>query len=369
MRYEIRIRAGALRIETRYERLPLGELLDFASRQNPKRGFLFVSKVLGKHIPCQPSRMRQIYDRLAEPLADLPGPVVVIGMAETATGLGGGVADSLAHRTGRDDVLYLHTTRHHLDAPLLLRFDESHSHAPDHILYVPQRTNRDLFEQARSLVLVDDEISTGRTLRLLAERVAAYMPQLRRTKLVAIVNWLDVDRQRALAMALAHDTDFVSLLEGRFMFRADPNFRPSLPPGMVAGRPSRHARADTGRTGLRVPVAADALPLPLTGMPTGPLVMIGTGEFSFAPFLAAERLEQQGHDVLFQSTTRSPIMEGEAVRRKLAFTDEHGENIANYIYNLPTGRRIIVAYEHPDMAAAHDFPARVGAEVWALPIG
>ncbi len=52
MLYPIAIRAGDLLIETHREDMPLEALLDFASRQNPKRGFLFVSKVLGRHIPC-----------------------------------------------------------------------------------------------------------------------------------------------------------------------------------------------------------------------------------------------------------------------------------------------------------------------------
>ena len=59
-------------------------------------------------------------------------------------------------------------------------------------------------------------------------------------------------------------------------------------------------------------------------------------------------------------------MRGEAIRRKLAFDDEHGEDIVNYIYNLPEDRRTIVAYEHPAMAEAHEFPRRVNATVWVL---
>jgi len=365
MRYEIRIQAGMLTLETRREDMPLDTLLSFASRQNPKRGFLFVSKVLGKHIPCRPFQMRAVYDRLAAQLQGLPGPIVVIGMAETATGLGGGVADSLARQEGRDDIFYIHTTRHWLTGPVLITFDESHSHAPDHILYAPQGERAELFARARSLVLVDDEISTGRTLRLLAERVAVHMPRLRRILLAAIVNWLDLPQQRGLMAGARQEIRLLSLLEGSFGFRPNPDFRPALPPRLSACRRSLYARHDTGRTGLIMPHGIDHLPA--GPVPQGPLVMVGTGEFTFAPFLAAERLEEQGHNVLFQSTTRSPIVEGDAISRKLIFTDEQGEGIANYIYNLPTDRSVIVAYEHPAMAAAHDFPGLVAAQLWALP--
>jgi len=54
---------------------------------------LFVSKVLGKHWPVRPTVMREIHARLATQIANLPGPLLVIGMAETATALGRGVAE------------------------------------------------------------------------------------------------------------------------------------------------------------------------------------------------------------------------------------------------------------------------------------
>lgn len=306
--------------------------------------------------------MRDIYDRLAGELRNLTGPIVVIGMAETATGLGGGVADSLTQDAGREDVLYLHTTRHHLGIPRLIAFDERHSHAPDHILYAPREERAELFSRARSLVLVDDEISTGRTLRLLAQRVAAYLPGLRQIVLVSIVNWLAPFQRRRIEN-LGKPVRFASLLEGGFEFAPDPGYQPAPPPRLAAVRRSRYARADTGRTGL-FPAAEERL---LTGrVPSGPLVLVGTGEFAYQPFLAAERLEQKGCDVLFQSTTRSPIAEGDGIGRKLCFADEHGEGVANYIYNLPADRRVIAAYEHPALAAAHDFPALVAAEPWSL---
>ncbi|MCP5843002.1 phosphoribosyltransferase domain-containing protein, partial [Klebsiella pneumoniae] len=72
----------------------IDDLFEIAERRNPKRAFLFVSKVLGRHIPVAPEKMRAVYRQLAEqfpPLSD--GPVLFIGMAETAVGLGAGVFD------------------------------------------------------------------------------------------------------------------------------------------------------------------------------------------------------------------------------------------------------------------------------------
>jgi hypothetical protein len=364
LRYQISIQAGALIIHTRREDMPLETLIAFASRQNPKRGFLFVSKVLGKHIPCRPYRMREVYQRLAEKLWNLPGPVVVLGMAETATGLGGGVAHSLAELSHCNQVLYLHTTRHRTDAPILLTFDELHSHATRHLLYSPQGERAALFKTARSLVLVDDEISTGKTLKALTEGIAHHLPQLQHIVLTAIVNWLKPAEQQRLQKSVQPRLGFASLLEGEFEFQSNPDYQPTLPAGMNGRQSSHYARADTGRTGLMMPV--DVKRLTLNPVPEDPIVVVGTGEFAFAPFLLAEDLEKNGHDVLFQSTTRSPIMEGEAIRSKLTFSDERDEGVVNYLYNLPVNRHVIIAYEHPTMVNQHKFPAMVNGQTCAL---
>ena len=86
------------------------------------------------------------------------------GMAETAVGLGAGVHDAYLARTARKDVVYLSSTRAWLPAPLLAEFSETHSHASAHRLYHPQHAReRALVNGARTLVMVDDEASTGAT--------------------------------------------------------------------------------------------------------------------------------------------------------------------------------------------------------------
>src|SRR5262245_26328094 len=104
-RVTVPLRCGTLTLRIEQSELPLEELCDFASRRNRKRGFLFVSKVLGKHIPVRPSRMADVHTRLARKLLEVPGPVVLIALAETATGLGQGIFERMLQLTGRDDLL------------------------------------------------------------------------------------------------------------------------------------------------------------------------------------------------------------------------------------------------------------------------
>jgi len=371
VRYDVRLASGRLVVTTTREDAPLPDLLDFATRPNPRRAFLFVSKVLGKHVPCRPRVMRAVHDRLADPLRGVEGPVLVVGMAETATGLGGAVADSLVRATGREDVLYQQTTRHAVDAPILVRFDEAHSHAPDQIVYAPQsRLERD-HRAARTLVLVDDEVTTGRTLLALAAGLAPALPRLARVVLVSIVSWTDRFTDDALASACPAPLGRVHLVEGTFRFDPDPSFEGVLPGRVVAASPAPvKASGDTGRRAIRVDEARDRLPGLEPGVPPGtPLSVLGTGELALHPFLWAEALEERGWDVLVHGTTRSPIVPGGPIAVSLPLDDEHGEGVDNYLHNPPgPERRALVVYESEACASRQDLAARLGAEVRILPV-
>jgi hypothetical protein len=78
-------------------------------------------------------------------------------------------------------------------------------------------------------------------------------------------------------------------------------------------------------------------------------LILGTGEFAYPPFVLAEQLERRGLDVLYQSTTRSPIMEGGAIGCSLTFADNYRDGIANFIYNARRDAydRIVVCHETP----------------------
>ena len=368
------IQAGRLSLTIRREDLPVERCLTYATRQNPRRFYLFVSKVLGKHWPVRPSIMRDIHVRLAAKIAALPGPMLVMGMAETATALGRGVAEEAAARAGRDDVLCLQTTRCRLSRPLAFAFDECHSHAPDHAVYLPEPELLPLFRAARSLVLVDDEISTGRTLMELARAYLRFNPRLEQIALASIANWLDAGRRRELALLLERPLWFPALVEGDFQFEPDPDFPPPALPVVRAGADRAHDGmvTDPARTGVLAgrwrPALESAFPWIVSrgNLPERPLAVIGTGEYAYTPFRLALALEEAGHDVRFQSSTRSPILVGDAIANRREFPDHHGDGIPNYLYNLDPDRLPVIIYEHPAQPAAHALPGRLGGLAFSV---
>ena len=137
----------------------LRDLLGLALRRNPKRAHLLVSNVLGKHVPQHPGVVYGTGVELGGRVRELLGAdverAVVLGYAETATGLGHSVADGVLSAP------YLHSTRRPVPgAERSGGFEESHSHHTSHLL-LPEDTG--LLASGGPLILVDDEFSTGNT--------------------------------------------------------------------------------------------------------------------------------------------------------------------------------------------------------------
>ncbi|MBC7305116.1 MAG: phosphoribosyltransferase domain-containing protein, partial [Nocardia sp.] len=151
--------------------LSITDLVRPGLRRNPRRAHLLVSTVLGKHLPTDPRVVIGAGDRLGDLVREKLGDrePVVLGFAETATGLGHCVAARL------DAACYLHSTRRHEPrATTLAGFEEGHSHATSHLL---QPAPGEIFANDQPLVLVDDEISTGDTAIDAVRAVHAFAPR------------------------------------------------------------------------------------------------------------------------------------------------------------------------------------------------
>ncbi|WP_206306388.1 phosphoribosyltransferase domain-containing protein, partial [Streptomyces humi] len=188
-------------------------LLGLALRRNPKRAHLLVSNVLGKHVPQSPSVVyghgfglgRRVRDLLGEEEA---ARSVVLGYAETATGLGHSVADGIGLAP------YLHSTRRPVEGVTPAGgFEESHSHATSHLLLPADPA---LLSGDGPLVLVDDEFSTGNTVLNTVRDLHARYPR-KRYVVVALVDMRspeDAGRLAAFAGEIGARVDLVAAASG-----------------------------------------------------------------------------------------------------------------------------------------------------------
>jgi hypothetical protein len=330
---------GTLHLDVARSLRPLDELCAFAVRRNARRSFLIVSKLLGRHLPVRPSAMRAAARELAALIpADLPEPMLVIGLAETAVCLGQSVHEALV-RAGRD-AAFVHSTRQQGGHPLLCRFDEPHSHAASHLIYRPHGVD---LGAIRSLVLVDDEVSTGTTLANLAAALVAALPGVERIALASLTDW---SGGTAWLERMPRPAQSVSLLSGSLRWQPGPAAADGEASPPAAGAFGTMPEGDFGRLGATGPFALPDPPALANG---GALRIVGTGEFTYPPFLLAERLEQAGHDVVVQAASRSPVRVGGPIERALSFRDNYGAGVPNYLYNAVPGdgRRTIVCHETP----------------------
>lgn len=326
----------------------IDDLFEIAERRNPKRAFLFVSKVLGRHIPVSPDKMRAVYRQLADqfpPIAD--GPVLFIGMAETAVGLGAGVFDEVRQRVS--EPVYLTSTRHPQQGELLCEFKENHSHATDHLIYLPDDEQLRLrVLSARTLVMIDDEATTGNTFINLLEalRSDGGLTQIEQVIAVTLTDWSG----DALPARCPVPVSTVSLIQGDWNWQPDPDAAlpqmPAAPTGGTVTVPLT-GKQSWGRLGMEQP-AAD-LGLDIRVHSGEKILVLGSSEFVWEPFLLAERLAKQGADVKYSSTTRSPIATGFAIESAIAFRDNYGLGIANFVYNVAHQHfdRILLCIETP----------------------
>ncbi|MFG2866724.1 phosphoribosyltransferase [Streptomyces sp. NPDC048338] len=384
------------------EQLP--GLLGLALRRNPRRAHLLVSNVLGKHVPQRPSVVRDAGHALGVRVRDLLGDEdaarsVVLGYAETATGLGHSVADGLGLAP------YLHSTRRPVDGVAPAGgFEESHSHATSHLL-LPEDPK--LLAGDGPLVLVDDEFSTGNTVLNTIRDLHARYPRDRYV-IVALVDMrtpADRDRLTAFAAEIGARVDLLTLAAGtvtlpdgvlekgqELVARHETAPAPAPAPRAAASRvvldwpegvpdggrhgftPEHRARLEAALPALAAQVA-EALPQ-APGAPRPRVLVLGFEELMYAPLRLGTELERTGHDVAYSTTTRSPVLAvddpGYAIRTRLVFpahdapADGPGER---YAYNVAgAGFDAVVAVvdsvaDTPDLHAPDGLLAQLAAHV------
>ena len=143
------------------------QLLQIAKRyNNSKRQYLLVNPLQAKHIPVSPGKAFDMMHELAVKIRGIcPKPACIIGFAETATAIAAIVAGEFPANT-----LFLQTTRECADEGFV-PFCEEHSHAPEQWIYFDALKNI----SNGTIVLIDDEISTGNTILNFVKTLQQYV--------------------------------------------------------------------------------------------------------------------------------------------------------------------------------------------------
>lgn len=369
----------------------VNDLFQMGARVNPKRSFLFVSKLIGKHLSVHPDMPKATGILLAHLLQEdvgIPSPfniekisnfvkkgawetsndkkslhergwmdpkdhTVFIGFAETATGLGHAVFSSFVNAN------FVHTTREDLNMKSVFDFEEEHSHAVDHRCYLE---NDDWFQKSQHIVLIDDEMTTGKTSLNLIRSLHQKYPQKRYT-ILCLLDWRNEAEREAYFDAeeeLGTKIRVLSLTDGKMTVQKESYFeetalieekevtkvesyftkrRASVQKTKATGEEVVYSKM-TGRFGLHFTSTPyiEGFSEDI-GKEIGKLrksketLVLGLGEFMYLPSRIASYM---GDGVVHKTTSRSPIhpekVEGYPIHDRLTFVDDDG--IRYFSYNI-----------------------------------
>ena len=392
-------------------------LFAMAGRKNLKRGFLFVSKVLGKHIPTIPAisvlfgmllgmryykqmgnencfgeekivelikkyseldineenfkgnlsknRVKEIskeayklYSEIRKNRIKLKEKTLFIGFAETATALGNSVYELFDGEIG-----YIHTTREYIkNMKSSIFFEEEHSHATEHFIY------GDISEYEK-IVFIDDELTTGNTIVNFIKEIRK-ITGIKKYATLSLLDWRNNDKFKTISEEEGIEIESAYILKGEIATEgAIPEIGEILKRDEMKCNKSKIFKLylnsnlfelnslssvnsdgvvnnnkyleDTGRfltisqNDESVTKIRDILKQNfIKGDNSETVLFWGSGEFMFIPMKCAMGFE----NVLFQSTTRSPVFavnkKEYGVKSNIEFENPYDKNIINYFYNV-----------------------------------
>ncbi len=335
---------------------------------NPKRSFLFVNKWLGRHTVVNPeilmaagvllSSLREkqsnrkqfqteeivkfikgekanITKEIVQKTDDQPN-VLVIGFAEAATGLGLSVASTIKGCT------YQATTREQiLGIPNLFTFEEEHSHATTHNFFSLLGKDLSSYDE---IVLVDDEITTGKTLMNLTKAMSE-ITGIKKFTVLTILDWRTEEwrkKEEEFNLETGIKFNILSVLSGYAyeeevqIFKDRKEVLPltektkgietqiftKVEMSTVHGK-EEYVR-NGGRFGVlqqsmcRLEEKSKKLAEKIKNTAPGKVLVLGHGENTYIPSRVAHYM---GAD--FRATTRSPLCEdGNIIKQKHTFEDK-----------------------------------------------
>ncbi|HDR7798685.1 phosphoribosyltransferase family protein [Bacillus tropicus] len=364
--------------------LELDNLFQMAARINKKRSFLFVSTILGKHLPIKPAVsltsglalaarymeilhntshpfQKEIFNLISLEVDEIPEEVfryqyplqeevLFIGFAETATALGHSMFQCFQNAN------YVHTTRESIpNLESVITFEEEHSHATSHRCYV----DKSFFQNNNPIVLVDDEMTTGKTALNIIRSIQQQFPREEYT-IASLLDWRSNTNRtqfKQLEEELQIKIHVISLLEGSIhaagqplnitktdihIEETKPYFKKHTITCPALSYTSNYIKY-TGRFGISsyeqkhihsfTQEAGKMLQRKRIGKRT---LCLGTGEFIYIPMKIAAEM---GGNILYQSTTRSPIHPvsndvNYAIHNHFSYPSPEDSTITNYFYNI-----------------------------------
>lgn len=340
----------------------MNDIIKIGSRyNNQKRSYLLVNTVQAKHIPTCPDSALNLFSELGLKIhREYPDARLTVGFAETATAIAAQVSAEIGGT-------YINTTREDFIAESdCICFREEHSHAMNQKLYVKNITEYLNGE----IVLIDDEISTGRTLFNIIQAMRNTVPELSNRRFVvgSIINRLTPEREQLFN---EQNIFFVSLYKVSWtddmLIRDFSGISAPSECGLIPENtplftkihiPESRVFTDIGKYMYECREIADIISEKIDFSDCVNVLFLGTEECMYPSIISAKIIEERtGIQAFCHSTTRSPVY----ISTEKDYPMQNGYKIislydsdrVNYIYNLRRYDAVVVISDskNPDSKA------------------
>lgn len=346
---------------------------------NPKRSYLLVNPLQGKHMPAPPKEALAMMQRLGKAVREKhAGSPLVIGFSETATAIGAAVALEISSRC-----VYLQTTREQ-DENIVkwVYFSEEHSHATEQKL-----CGDDLEERIACsdyILLVDDEISTGKTILNIVAAIRKACPAaVGKVFVVAsLINRVDKSMLSAFADQGITFEYLLHLSAEDYEEKVkDFEVREAREPQLLSCQGDKPVLSvlstsiPTARCGIVIEEYAKACQAASKEIlhkvnisKNEDVLILGTEEFMFPALQLGYRLEKlsAARSVRFHATTRSPIgistASGYPIKNGIRIRSMYDKERITYLYDLSCYDTVIVFTDSPEFISEAINDIRRGLE-------
>lgn len=314
---------GTLNLTIDQELVPFEDIVTVAERINPKRSFIFASKIIGRYLVTSGSTMTHYANSLAGliPAAHLEGNVTVVSLSEAALGLGYLVHASLPEECC---AVNISTTRRVLDAPIRAVFKEPHSHLTDHFIY--KSFDADIesrVDLTNTLILVDDEITTGNTLLNLVKSLN--LPHVNRVIILTLTDWSGGN-----SLDFGVETHKYSFINGSYTWEENPDNPPIDLPYTPVKESIRYVHSNS----IRLPNDFRLIGDPHPRLRNRPTICFYYNELLPQAIAMMDNYEYSRSEIFFVSLSSSPIVVGSGLFQSVIELPGLYNDNPVYLYNV-----------------------------------
>lgn len=323
-------------------------ILKIAKRyNNSKRSYLLVNPLQAKHMAVNPEKALNMINSLGKILSEkYPDTKLVIGFAETATAVGAEIARCF------DNCNYIHTTRE--DIKNYIPFSEEHSHAVEQKLCSENLT--EYLSETKSVIFIDDEISTGKTLINIIDNFRKKFPELNKKEIIcaSLINRVSDENMKRLEISgikceyllKLPDEDYETKVKNIKVSETkkvtDISLKNPIKPIYITSVMDTRKGVNINEYYNSCIKIADKI-LKNTGTLSGDTLVLGTEEFMYPSLILGQKI---GENAFCHATTRSPIGicndENYPIKEGFKIPSFYDENRETYIYNLRKYKNVVI---------------------------